>query len=212
MSTSDRRSYHHGDLRAALQQSALQLLDAEGVDALSLRAVARHAGVSPNAPYRHYRDKDALLAALAAHGFTELAARLTDAVAHPAAPGADGADRAELAETTAAMARATVHYALEHPGLFHLMFGHPCIGHPEVVSASDAAQSVVATHLAAFVPPEAGESLKIGVWALVHGLSVLLLGGRLGALTPDRTDSLIDAVVHTLLDTGAARSTPRTGR
>lgn len=79
MSTSDRRSYHHGDLRAALLRSALDLLDADGADALSLRAVARHAGVSANAPYRHYQDKEALLAALAAHGFTELKARFEEA-------------------------------------------------------------------------------------------------------------------------------------
>ncbi|MFC3998391.1 TetR/AcrR family transcriptional regulator [Nocardiopsis sediminis] len=198
MSTSGRRSYHHGDLRAALLRSALHLLDADGVDALSLRAVARHAGVSPNAPYRHYRDKEALLAALAAHGFTELAARIGDASADTERDGGT-AGPADLASTIAPMARATVRYALDHPGLFHLMFGHPCVGRPEVTAASDAAQAVVTARIAGFAAPEDREALKIGIWALVHGLSLLLLDGRLGDPTPEQIDVLVGSVVRAMV-------------
>ena len=68
------RPYHHGDLRAALLDAALELLEED--ETFSLRAVARRAGVSPNAPYRHYADKEALLAALATYGFAQLADRL----------------------------------------------------------------------------------------------------------------------------------------
>ncbi|MEU8706028.1 TetR/AcrR family transcriptional regulator [Streptomyces sp. NPDC048565] len=197
MSTSDRRSYHHGDLRAALLRSALDLLDADGADALSLRAVARHAGVSANAPYRHYQDKEALLAALAAHGFMELKARFEEA--SDGSKGGTASAPADLAGALAPVARATVHYALGHPGLFHLMFGHPCVSHAEVSAASDAALAVVTAHIAAFAAPEHREPLKVGVWALLYGLSLLLLDGRLGDPEPHQIDALVDSVVRTVI-------------
>ncbi|MFJ8000967.1 TetR/AcrR family transcriptional regulator [Streptomyces sp. NPDC096310] len=200
MSTSDRQSYHHGDLRAAVLRSALHLLDTDGADALSLRAVARHAGVSANAPYRHYRDKEALLAALATHGFTELKARFEAAADDPDAPDDPAASRpADLASALAPLARTTVRYALDHPGLFHLMFGHPCVSHADVSAASDAAQAAVTARIAAFAPPEHREPLKLGVWALVHGLSLLLLDGRLGDPTPQQIDTLVDTVTRTVI-------------
>src|ERR1700736_95146 len=74
-------SYHHGDLRAACLSAALELLEEEGASALSLRAVARRAGVAHSAPYRHYADRDALVSAVAAVGYRELAQSL--ATAHP---------------------------------------------------------------------------------------------------------------------------------
>ncbi|MFI6699525.1 TetR/AcrR family transcriptional regulator [Streptomyces sp. NPDC050509] len=197
MSTSDRQSYHHGDLRAALLRSALHLLDTDGADALSLRAVARHAGVSANAPYRHYQDKEALLAALATHGFTELKARFEAATDDP--DGTAASHPADLAGTLAPLARTTVRYALDHPGLFHLMFGHPCVSHADVHAASDAAQATVTARIAAFAGPEHREPLKIGVWALVHGLSLLLLDGRLGDPMPEQVDALVDSVTRTMI-------------
>src|SRR5260221_14141825 len=77
-------SYHHGDLPAALLRAAIELLEESGETELSLRAVARRAGVSPAAPYRHYADREALISAVAAVGYRELAERL--AAAHPAPP------------------------------------------------------------------------------------------------------------------------------
>src|SRR5215467_12607566 len=74
--------YHHGDLRAALIRAGLAILAEEGVQALTLRAAARRAGVSHNAPYRHFADKEALLAAIAEEGFIDLAARVEEARAH----------------------------------------------------------------------------------------------------------------------------------
>src|SRR5215467_776183 len=76
------RLYHHGDLRAALIRAGLAILAEEGVQALTLRAAARRAGVSHNAPYRHFADKEALLAAIAEEGFIDLAARVEEARAH----------------------------------------------------------------------------------------------------------------------------------
>src|SRR3974390_1512489 len=85
---SKQRSYHHGDLRQALVRSALEILSEGGVDGLVLRAAARRAQVSAMAPYRHFADKEALLAAVAGYGFRELAARLTAATAAAAGPRA----------------------------------------------------------------------------------------------------------------------------
>src|ERR1700739_1845042 len=80
--SASKATYHHGDLRSALVSAALELLEEGGETALSLRAVARRAGVSPAAPYRHYEDREALVSAVAAVGYRELAERL--GAAHPA--------------------------------------------------------------------------------------------------------------------------------
>src|ERR1700751_1229668 len=114
MSTS-KATYHHGDLPAALVRAALDPLDESGQTELSLRAVARRAGVSPAAPYRHYADREALTSAVAAVGYRELAARLTAADPCPSTP-----------EHLASVAVAYVQFALERPALFRIMFGEPC--------------------------------------------------------------------------------------
>src|SRR6202048_2097948 len=116
MSTSS-GPYHHGDLRAACLNAALELLEEGGSNPLSLRAVARRAGVSSAAPYRHYADRDALLSAVAAVGYRELAGYLAAAHPSPSTP-----------EDLAAVAVAYVQFALEHPALFRTMFSDPCDG------------------------------------------------------------------------------------
>src|ERR1700724_2129306 len=114
MSTS-KANYHHGDLRAALVHAAMEVLEESGEAELSLRAVARRAGVSAAAPYRHYDDRGALVSAGAAGGYRELAERL--AAAHPSPSTPD-----ELASAAVAY----VQFALERPALFRIMFGEPC--------------------------------------------------------------------------------------
>src|ERR1700736_6916046 len=103
MSTS-RSPYHHGDLRAACLRAAMELLEEGGATALSLRAVARRAGVSPAAPYRHYADRDALISAVAAVGYRELAEHLAEAHPPPSTP-----------EQLASVGVAYVEFALERP-------------------------------------------------------------------------------------------------
>src|SRR6202008_4800343 len=108
---------HHGDLRAACLRAAKELLEEDGAAGLSVRAVARRAGVSPGAPYRHYADRDALVSAAAAEGYRELAGYLD--AAHPAPSTPDD---------LAAVAVAYVRFALEHRALFRTMFSDPCDG------------------------------------------------------------------------------------
>ena len=114
MSTSS-AGYHHGDLRAACLHAAMELLEENGATALSVRAVARRAGVSPGAPYRHYADRDALISAVAAEGYRELAGHLAAVHASPSTP-----------DDLAAVAVAYVEFALGRPALFRVMFGEPC--------------------------------------------------------------------------------------
>src|SRR5258708_321301 len=97
-------TYHHGDLPAALLKAAGKALEQKGIASLSLRDAARRAGVSHNAPYRHFPHREALLAALAAEGFALLAERLR---------GRQGPE----------LGVAYVQFALQHPQRFRLMFG-----------------------------------------------------------------------------------------
>ncbi len=154
-------TYHHGDLRPALLKAAARVLEKEGPGALSLRELARQAGVSHNAPYRHFSDREALLAALAADGFRLLGEA--------------------LAQTSGrAMGEAYVRFAIEHPQLFRLMFG----GHVSFSRHGPLAQAAAQPYealLAAFrAQPAIADPEKAAAagWSLVHGLAHLLLDGH----------------------------------
>ena len=107
-------AYHHGNLHEALLEAARALLAESGVEGLSLRKVAKAAGVSATAPYSHFRDKQALLAELAAEGFDELA----DSMESQAASAGD-----DTRQRLAGLARGYVAFATQNPALFQLMFG-----------------------------------------------------------------------------------------
>lgn len=151
MSTSG--SYHHGDLRAALLRTAGKMLEKEGLASLSLRELARRAGVSHNAPYRHFPDRKSLLAALAGEGFE----RLGDALA--------SRPRREMGE-------AYVEFALAHPQRFRLMFGG-------LVPLANRDRRAYKSLQEAFVDlGEHAPYAAAAAWGLVHGLSHLLLDGH----------------------------------
>src|SRR5215831_3058467 len=171
----EKRPYHHGDLRQALVRSALEILSEAGVAGLSLRAAARRARVSAMAPYRHFADKEALLAAVAEYGFRELSARLTAATATAADP------RAGLA----ALGVAYVLFACDEPSLFKLMFG-PSIEkkstHPALDEAGSACFNALrrAVEAASFFDGNADiRPVSLACWSLVHGLASLIVDGRL---------------------------------
>lgn len=169
MSTPQRDTYHHGALRPALIAEARALLDAGGPSAVSLREAARRAGVSATATYRHFADKESLLAAVATEGFREFGAALTRP--NPAA------------EPFAAMGRAYVEFALTKPGLFRLMFSSLLAErdhHPELAAAANATfealQSAAGAHTG---EGQDVQAVAVAAWGLVHGLSHLLLDGVL---------------------------------
>ncbi len=174
------RGYHHGDLRTALIDAGLAVLEKADANAVSLRELARSVGVSATAVYRHFPDKKALLAALADAGV----ARLGDAqriASEQAGGGAAG---------FAATGRAYVRFALAEPALFRLAFTHGNhAGSP--TESSDAASQMLRGYAEQFGGADA-ERLTLQAWAVAHGLAMLMLDGR---LPPD--DSLIDRVLDT---------------
>jgi AcrR family transcriptional regulator len=193
MSTSP-SPYHHGDLRAACLRAAMELLEEGGATALSLRAVARRAGVSPAAPYRHYADRDALISAVAAVGYRELAEQL--AAAHPSPSTADD---------FGAIAVAYVQFALQRPALFRVMFAEPCdTDNSERVAATNAISLYVSAIVQQSFPGFDTEALSTAAWALVHGLAFLHLDGKLDASTPDVVSNRVRAAVSAVLTVSGA--------
>ncbi|MFE7577293.1 MULTISPECIES: TetR/AcrR family transcriptional regulator [unclassified Streptomyces] len=187
-------TYHHGDLRAACLRAARELLEEDGSAALSMRAVARRAGVSPTAPYRHYADREALVSAVAAEGYRELAEALTAADPAPSTP--DG---------MAAVAVAYVRFALEHPAMFRAMFAEPCDpSSEERVAATAAISAYVRDIVRAAFPDVDPEALSTTVWALVHGLAFLHLDGKLDASTPEVVTAQVTAAVRALFTASPA--------
>jgi AcrR family transcriptional regulator len=192
--------YHHGALRAACVRAALELLEEGGTAELSLRAVARRAGVAASAPYRHYADRDALMSAVAAVGYRDLAEFL--AAAHPAPSRPDD---------LAAVAVAYVQFALRRPALFRVMFGEPCDrDSDERVAATEAISAYVAAIVRQAFPGADPDALATAVWALVHGLAFLHLDGKLDASDPAAVAARVTAAVHAVLTASAAMTSAGT--
>ncbi|MFI7102560.1 TetR/AcrR family transcriptional regulator [Streptomyces sp. NPDC050161] len=186
-------AYHHGNLRAACLRAARELLEEDGSAGLSLRAVARRAGVSATAPYRHYADRDALVSAVAAEGYRELAGQL--AAAHPAPTTPDD---------LAAVAVAYVRFALDHPALFRAMFAEPCDPDNEDRVQATAAISAYVHHTVRNAFPGADpDALSTTVWALVHGLAFLHLDGKLDTSTPEAVAGQVRSAVRALFTAAA---------
>jgi AcrR family transcriptional regulator len=168
------RAYHHGDLSRALIAAARRLLEAEGAAALSLRAVAREAGVSPAAPYHHFIDKNALLDAVASEGWTAL----SEAVA--SARSADGED----ALTTIGMAY--VGFARDNPALYHLMYerirGKEALPTAYAGGAYDSVKKAVRRRAGQAVSGVDLELATFAVWCAVHGLAEMRIFPRLEGL------------------------------
>ena len=172
------RPYHHGDLRSALLAAAGEVLSEEGVTKLSLRGAARRAGVSQTAPYRHFRDKAALLAALAAGGFRDLAEAMHRLAAASQPP-----------QRLLATGQAYVAFALEKSALFRLMFGPEIAdkaSYPELRAASAEAFAVLTREVSPGRMSEAqAYDRAVAAWSLVHGLATLLIDGQVRAEGPD---------------------------
>jgi AcrR family transcriptional regulator len=204
-----RRGYHHGDLREALVQAALDLIASKGPAGFTFAEAARSTGVSAAAPYRHFRDRDALMADVARRGFERfrdaLARAWNDGQPHPVA-------------AFNAVGRAYLAFARSEPSYYTAMFeaGLPPDIEPELEKASDAAfavlrdaaEAVCATLPAQGRPPAMMVSLH--VWSLAHGIASLFARGdaarRKLPMTPE---DLLEAGVLVYLDglgSGAAKA------
>ncbi|OBH19233.1 TetR/AcrR family transcriptional regulator [Mycolicibacter sinensis] len=181
------KTYHHGDLPGTLVRAAMELLEDNGATELSLRAAARRAGVSTAAPYRHFADRNALLSAIAAVGYRELASDLV--AAHPAPKTADD---------LAGIAVAYVQFALSRPGLFRVMFTERCDpSNAERVAAVTAIQDYLNFAVQQVFPSADPGAMSTAVWGLVHGLAFLHLDGKLDASSPQVVADQVRAAVRT---------------
>lgn len=167
-------------LRQTILDTARRLLDAGGVAGLSLREVARQAGVTHQAPYHHFGDRESILAELVVQGFEQLARALAQANARAAH---DGIEAAVLAS-----GEAYIGFALSHPGVFRIMFRPECCDparFPQVQEAGARARAELDRLVRQVHGEDASEALASMYWAHVHGLSCLLLDGPLGAALAD---------------------------
>jgi AcrR family transcriptional regulator len=210
-----KRPYHHGDLRRTLLEASIELILERGLDALSLREVARRAGVSPAAPYHHFENRQQLLAALSLDGFRMLAEVMRSAREAASSGGA--------LERFNAIGEAYVRFALAQPAHFRLMFRPSLV--PSDAVAHDAAPREAFQVLLDAVSEVLQDSgirahidqrgLTLVAWAIVHGASELLLDGPLANgldqldVCPSDVPALVTRAFGNILM--ALSSSPRAG-
>ena len=169
--------YHHGDLRRALVDEALRLIQAHGVERLTLRTIGERLGVSRTALYRHFSDKQALLGAVGREGFRLLRAALSEAWQRHG-KGRPGFE---------AMAIAYVGFAVTHPAHYRVMFGgfvESCAKDTEFIAEANGAfdvlvQSLVDQQQAGIVRQDDPRMLALFIWAAIHGTAMLAIDGQL---------------------------------
>ncbi len=166
--------YHHGDLQPALLQAAEALLDEAGLEAFTLRACARRAGVSHAAPAHHFGDARGLLSALAASGFGRLADQMQVYV--------DAAPAPDATAHMAAVGQAYIDFALAHRALFQLMFrrdrldpAHPALCAAGLRTGNALRQAVDALMQQQRLPPASRPTRLLLAWSAVHGYATLVL-------------------------------------
>ncbi len=204
-----KRPYHHGDLRRTLLDAALALVAQAGPGALSLRELAREAGVSHAAPYRHFASREALLVALATEGFLGLGAAMA----------ASAAGEGNPIYRLRAMGVAYVAYAVSHPGHFRVMFGGEVHGRAEDPELARAGGPTLQALIDAVADAQRAGQLRAGdprqlalpAWSMVHGLAMLLVDQQVGALldtvyAETLANAVIDVVVQGLAPGASASS------
>ena len=198
------RTYHHGDLRAALLDAAEAELQECGIEGFSLRAVAKRAGVSPAAPAHHFSDVKGLLTALAAEGFRRFV--LTQRQVMEEA-------REDPVSQLRAAGLGYVRFALANPALFRLIFSsdRPDFDDPALMAAADDAYGMLSRQVMAATRTAEGETAHAvnvtAAWSITHGLADLLVAGRLKMMkslpAADR-EELILAVLERALPAATA--------
>lgn len=201
-----KQSYHHGDLHGTLVAAAEALLEEKGASGISLREVCQRAGVSHAAPYRHFRDKAALLEAIAKGGFEQLGKMIRDARTRHANDPTEQLREAGLAY---------VDWATDNPERTRLMFSGMMKSDSVSTSLRDSADSAYAEiyriiddgRAAGAFGGEDTDSVVISAWSVVHGLTMLILGsGKLSPTTREQTHALARTVCETILEGLQARN------
>lgn len=193
-------NYHHGDLRRALTDAALEIIAEKDIESLSLREVARRVGVSHTAPYRHFPDKDALVAAVAQEGFEALKGELEAALqAHPSQP------ITQLQATGIAY----VKYAITHRSHYRIMFGvyincaeerFPSLYQVAMQTLQVPYDAIVAGQAAGLIKMTDPKKLTWTVWSIVHGLATLLMDQQIPVSNAIAVDELATFVTQSLIE------------
>lgn len=186
------RSYHHGDLKTAMIEAALQLVRKKGPRGFTLNEASRTAGVSVSAPYNHFKDKDALLIEIVLMGNRTLEAELQTA--------ADTAQPPK--EKLVAVYLAYVFFAERHPDLFAVMFqsGIDKTPYAEVLASAVKAFEVAANVAAQIEPaPAAAGQLALAIWTMAHGFATLTVEGAIAGVGIPEAGVSADALVRKLL-------------
>jgi AcrR family transcriptional regulator len=195
------KPYHHGDLRHALIQAGLELLSEGGAAALELRKVARRAGVSHAAPYRHFADKQTLVAAINAEGFRWLAERIQSTLQE--APG-------DVFEQLQAIARAYVEFARQHPWLMREMFSGLTVEREAFPDLSTASKAVFKLYVEVvkrgqeegrMIDGDPGALAGV-LWSLLHGVAMLTIENQMRPYTdgPDGAEQVTRFSVQMLYE------------
>jgi AcrR family transcriptional regulator len=187
-------AYHHGHLREELLRLGLEALEAEGADVLSLRSLAERAGVSKTAPYRHFRDKDVFLGALADEGFRLLHIQLEQVIpVHGPGPEPNPATISG-SPAVAAMGRAYMDFAVTHPALYRLMSSSlVCTLPSELTQWARRSLLLLARSLSPAGQDTAGSDGAVAIdidatvaaWAYIHGLVSIRIDGLFPADLPE---------------------------
>jgi AcrR family transcriptional regulator len=190
-------AYHHGNLPAALLEAVESAVADYGVSGVSLREVARHAGVSPSAPAHHFGNKAGLLTAFATAGYQLLAETVIKEAA--------SSEAVDPAAELAAIGRGYVRFAVGHPAHFEVMFRLDALdlANREFVAASDAAYELLIATIercrsAGRLHGRSPEVVAVSAWSMVHGLSALWLSGRLSERITEQDPQRLAAEVSAL--------------
>lgn len=189
-------NYHHGDLKNKLLEVGRRLLEESGADSLSMRSIALEAGVSHNAPYRHFKNKQQLLAAISKQGYAELTDSINEAIEkHPS----------DVIAQMKCSALKYVKKAVDYPELTELMFSGTLkmTDHPELketaVEAYNALQHMIRQGIAEGMMRKTDtDSLTVAYWSALHGVAILLRGERYPNM--ELMQDVMEYTTHNVLD------------
>jgi len=199
MTKNDKHSYHHGNLRDELMKVAVKHLNEAGVENLSLRAIARELEVSQTAPYRHFNDKNSLLAALAVDGFNTLKNEMLAAIKQCSHKNIHALQSCGIAY---------VNFARKNPEKYQLMFSQGIINrqqYTELMSSSKAAFKVLQEVIEQGIQHGSFKEQQIEMvsntaWALVHGLSTLIIDRLQWTMSNEAIEKQIEFSTRSLID------------
>ncbi|MCX5557781.1 TetR/AcrR family transcriptional regulator [Streptomyces sp. NBC_00038] len=207
--TDGKSRYHHGDLRNALIEAALELAAEGGPERVVLREAARSVGVSPTAAYRHFSGQGDLLEAVKTRGQLALADSMVEAVR--ALPALDDPGE-EAVRRTEAIGRGYVRFAIEHPGLYRTAFCRTSgeddddftglevpEDRPEFAAFAQLSEALDVLVTAGRMRPENRPAAEVAAWSGVHGLSLLILDGPLARLPADQRDVVVERTLTAIV-------------